>query len=228
MPENRYFVERTLQHGDSVIIKNDELHYLKNVMRRRVGDSVELINGNGMLATADVMKLFDKEAHLTVKEANSVQKEATHLNLLLAFLKPAHLEYAIEKCSEVGVSAFTLFAASRSEKKAVSEQYLKRLETIILSSTRQCGRLFTPTLKIVEKMEEGLEGEILFGDLATTTPITDIALAPVVTLAIGPESGFTEEERQLLLAKGAKGVRFSKNTLRAETAAVCGSLLLLQ
>ncbi len=227
MPENRYFIPRSLQHGDTISLKNEEFHYLKSVMRKRIGDSVEVINGAGTLATATVSKLLDKEAHLTVNEAEQQEKEKIHLNLLLAILKPAHLEYAIEKGCEVGVSSFTLFVAKHSEKKAVSEQYLKRLDTIILSSTRQCGRLYMPTLKVVDKMEKGLEGLILFGDLESSQPIQNVAIDSPVTLVIGPEAGFTKEERELLLAKGAKGVRFCKNTLRAETAAVCGSMLIL-
>ncbi len=227
MPENRYYIPRSLQHGDTITVKNDEFHYLRNVMRKRIGDSVELINGMGILAVATVEKMLDKEAHLLVVEAEKKDSEVIELNLLLAILKPSHLEYAIEKGCEVGVSSFTLFGAKHSEKKALSDQYMKRLETIILSSTRQCGRLYMPTLHVVNKMEEGLKGLILFGDLEAKSPIQDIPLTSPVTLVIGPEAGFTKEEREILLAKGAKGVRLSKNTLRAETAAVCGSMLIL-
>lgn len=226
MPQNRYFYQGTLQPGLDVILKDDEFHYLSHVMRTRLGETVELINGQGSLAIAEVSKILGKEAHLAVSEVETQEKEAVTLNLALAFLKPAHLEYAIEKGCEVGVSNFILFPGARSEKKAVSEQYLKRLHTIILSATKQCGRLYLPTLEVQETMKTCLKGLVLFGDLESQVHITKQPLEPLVTLVIGTEAGFTQQERQLLLDMGAKGVLLHKNTLRAETAAVIGAALI--
>lgn len=226
MPQNRYYYSGNLQPGHTIILKEDEFHYLNNVMRTKVGETVEVINGQGSLAIAEVSKIFGKEACLALGDVTTQEKPELTLNLALAFLKPAHLEYAIEKGCEVGVSNFILFAASRSEKKAVSEQYLKRLQTIILSATKQCGRLFLPGLTVHNSLQDCLEGLVLFGDLEATVHITKQPLESIVTLVIGPESGFTPQERKLLLDQGAKGVLLHKNTLRAETAAVVGAALI--
>ncbi len=223
MPQNRYYSSGNLQKGSTVILKNDEHHYLKNVMRTRVGESVEVINGEGALAECELVKLLDKEAHLLVTTLHQEEKSPFTLTLALAILKPAHLEYAVEKCCEIGVSKFLIFPGARSEKKSLSEQYLKRLHTIILSSTKQCGRLYLPSLEVGELK---LEGKVLFGDLEATIPIADVDKKSNITLVIGPESGFTEHERQLLLQNGAQGVHLNRNTLRAETAAVVGAALL--
>ncbi len=115
MPQNRYFCPDITQHAT---LKDDEFHYLKNVMRCRVGDTVELINGKGTLAKAQISKLFEKEAHLTVLEQEEHEKPLKKITLALAILKPSHLEYALEKCCELGVDRFVLFTASRSEKKS--------------------------------------------------------------------------------------------------------------
>lgn len=226
MPQNRYYFSGTLLAQHTVILKDDEFHYLNKVMRTRVGETVEVINGQGSLAISEVSKILGKEAHLALGDVTTQEKPERTLNLALAFLKPAHLEYAVEKGCEVGVSNFILFPGARSEKKAISEQYLKRLQTIILSSTKQCGRLFLPGLKVQENMQECLEGLVLFGDLEASVHISKQPLESLVTLVIGPESGFTPQERQLLLDRGAKGVMLNKNTLRAETAAVVGAALI--
>lgn len=226
MPQNRYYFSGKLQPGHHIILQDDEFHYLNNVMRTRVGETVEVINGHGALAVAEVTKLLKKEAHLVLSNVTTQEKPERTINLALAFLKPAHLEYAIEKCCEVGVSNFILFAGARSEKKAVSEQYMKRLQTIILSGTKQCGRLYLPGLKVQNSLQNCLEGLVLFGDLEATVHITKQPLESTVTLVIGPESGFTPQERQLLLDHGAKSVLLHKNTLRAETAAVVGAALI--
>ncbi|MCE5295002.1 MAG: 16S rRNA (uracil(1498)-N(3))-methyltransferase [Chlamydiales bacterium] len=226
MPQNRYYYEGVLQEGSDIALKDDEFHYLKSVMRTRVGESIEVINGQGSLAQGEVIGIFNKEAHITLSEVKTHNKPQPIVKLALAFLKPSHLEYAIEKGCEIGVDAFILFNATKSEKKAVSDQYLKRLHSIILSSTKQCGRLFLPTLEIKDKLKECLDGFVVFGDLESTTHIKDQAVESQVTLVVGPESGFTDQERTLLLEYGAKGVRLHPNTLRAETAAVVACALL--
>ncbi|MBS0637058.1 MAG: 16S rRNA (uracil(1498)-N(3))-methyltransferase [Verrucomicrobia bacterium] len=217
MPQNRYYAPSL---HNTVVLKDDELHYMRSVMRLRVGETCEVIDGNGSLATCELVKFADKEALLKVVEVVKEEKEPHTITLAIAILKPSHLEYAIEKCCEVGATNFLLFPARRSEKKGLSEQYLKRLHTIILSATKQCGRLYLPKLEVKEKLHQCLEGLVLFGDLEATTPLTK--QHQNVTLVIGPEAGFSPEERALLLEKGAKGVRFHRNTLRAETAAVVG------
>jgi 16S rRNA (uracil1498-N3)-methyltransferase len=123
----------------------------------------------------------------------------------------------------VGVSSFKLYPASRSEKKALSEQNLKRLQTIILSSVKQCGRLYLPKIELKESLKACLEGQVLFGDLESSNP--QIPIEKNITLVIGPEGGFTPQERSLLVDYGAKGILLSRNTLRAETAAVVGAAL---
>ncbi len=226
MPQNRYFVPSHLQNGSSIVVKDDEFHYLKNVMRTRLGETVEVINGQGYLAECELTKLLDKEAHLLVLETSHQEKRPYSIHLALGFLKPAHLEYAVEKCCEVGVDAFFLFPAARSEKKSVSDQYLKRLHTILLSSTKQCGRLYLPSLQVCQNIQASLQGKCFFGDLEAKRSIAEVTPNATMTIVIGPESGFTEDERNLMLKAGCEGVRLHPNTLRAETAAVVGSTLL--
>jgi 16S rRNA (uracil1498-N3)-methyltransferase len=226
MPQNRYYYQGLLQPGHDIFLKDDEFHYLRSVMRTRAGEKVDVINGKGLLATAEVSKISEKDAILSITSVEDLQVEPRKLQLALGFLKPAHLEYAVEKACEVGVTGFLLFAANRSEKKAVSDQYLKRLQTIILSATKQCGRLFLPELHIKDSLKDCLEGQVLFGDLASTTHITDLPLSDTVTLVIGPESGLSSSELKLLIDNNAQGVLLHKNTLRAETAAALGIALL--
>lgn len=227
MPQNRYYSPQNLQIGSDVILKDDELHYLRSVMRTRVGEEIELINGKGALAHGILKSLSDKEARVEVTHASEVQAPPYSLTLALAFLKPAHFEYAIEKATEVGVTGFLLFPGQLSEKKAISEQYLKRLQTICLSSTKQCGRLFLPQIFVKEKLVDCLTGQgLIFGDLESKQELSTLALTKSTTLIVGPESGFSQAERKLLLERGAKGILLHPNTLRAETAAVIGSALL--
>lgn len=229
MPQNRYYSPQPFATCSEVLLKNDELHYLRSVMRTRVGEEIELINGKGGLAHGVVKTLTDKEAKVALTDVTVEAPFAFSLTLALAFLKPAHFEYAVEKATEVGVSRFLLFPGQLSEKRAISEQYLKRLETITLSATKQCGRLFLPEIVVKEKLVDCLQGEgLIFGDLESSEPLSTLTPTQSTTLVIGPESGFTEAERKLLIEKGAKGRLLHPNTLRAETAAIVGTARLFE
>lgn len=228
MPQNRYYFPGALTPGSQLTLKDDEFHYLKNVMRSGVGQMVEVINGNGFLASCEISKMTRDEAHLIATTAHFEEPPSRSVHLAVAILKPSHLEYAIEKACELGAASFMVYPASRSEKKALSEQYLKRLYTIILSSTKQCGRLYLPQLICKNKLDDALEGEVVFGDLESAQSLAQHTLGQNLTLVVGPESGFTPQEREKLLQKGAKGILLHKNTLRAETACAVGIALLTQ
>lgn len=230
MPNNRYFVPQSFTCDQEVELTSQEFHHLRNVCRGQCGDEIELINGKGELACAAVSHLTKEKAIARVTSVHKEDPLPFTITLALAFLKPSHLEYAIEKATEVGVSTFWLFPGDKSEKKQVSEQYLKRLETILLGATKQCGRLFAPTLEIKKSLRECSDPShrLLFGDLnSQTIPLSQATnLGTNVCLVIGPESGFSENERKILLGMKAVAVSMHPNTFRAETAAVAGPLLL--
>jgi 16S rRNA (uracil1498-N3)-methyltransferase len=197
-------------------------------MRQRVNEEIECINGQGELATATIQQLGDKQATI---QLTSVTRNSPHpfsITLALAYLKPSHFEYALEKATELGVDRFLLFNADRSEKKAISDNYLQRLNTIVLSATKQCGRLFLPRIEVKGTLKACLEGNIFFGDLESTKRLSEQTLPNHITFVVGPEAGFSEKERTLLLQHKATGCLLHPNTLRAETAAVLGPALLFE
>lgn len=221
MPVNRYFVTEKLT------LTGQELQHFSRVMRGKVGDEIECINGKGLLGQGVVKRLSKDEAEIELLRKEIEPPLPFSLTLALGLLKPAHLEYALEKATEAGATRFYLFQADRSEKKEVREQYIKRLEAIVQGATKQCGRLYLPEIYLKQSLDECIEkNATFFGDLEekksgipTTLPSNDI------TIVIGPESGFSEKERGRLLSKQAKPISLHPYTLRAETAACCATLL---
>lgn len=200
-------------------------------MRGRVGDIIEVINGQGALATASIEALSNEQAQCRIIELRRIQKPSYNVTLALAYCKQSSMEFAIEKATEVGADAFLLFPAMRSSKKDLSNNSLERLRTIIRSATKQCGRLFLPTISIKEGLSECIQkGNIhLFG--ATENGIwhaQGCKTKEPITLFIGPESGFCAEEIACLTQIGAQGISFSPFTLRAETAAIVGVASVVQ
>ncbi len=237
MPHNRYFVPQSF--SENVIqIEGSELHHLRTVCRNKPGDSIEMIDGKGSLGLGRVRSLSKESATVELLSLESKPRPDFVLTLFLALLKPSHLEYAIEKATEVGAMRFELFVADLSEKKAVSAQYQERLHTIILNATKQCGRLFLPELHIHESLfHESLfhkslpadfaDCQLFFGDLdPEAQSLESLSLTRNVGLVVGPESGFSKYERAKLLEMNASPLSLHPYTLRAETAAVAGTLLL--
>ncbi len=235
MPQHRYYISEPFYIDQPVTIQEPEFHHLHAVMRQKNGDLLELINGQGQLAHGVITSIQKKQA---IVQISSVQKEKPadfFLTLALGFLKNTHLEFALEKACELGVSKICLFQAMRSEKKELSEQYLKRLHTIVISACKQCGRLYIPKIEISKNLKECLKKEELsfFGDLSSTSQLIarfaqDLQKQKAATIYIGPESGFTEEEVTRLQEHGAHGITLAKNTLRAETAAIIAVSLFME
>ncbi len=227
MPSYRFYSEKPLIVGDYTL-DGEEAHHLMNVMRVRIGEMVEIVDGKGNLASARLLELGKKSAKLHIETIHTDIKPAYSLTLVLGNLRSGHMEYALEKCTEIGVTDFILFAADKSDRKEISDSQLKRYNSIIQAAIKQSGRLYLPTLSTCKSLTAAIDNKqnIVFGDLSSK--VADYFPSQSICLVIGPESGFSEKEVGLLQSKGAQGIRFSQNTLRAETCALVASYALLQ
>jgi 16S rRNA (uracil1498-N3)-methyltransferase len=226
MPHNRYFIPAALDQGGTLSVDDAEFHHMTRVMRQEEGDEVELINGQGFLARATIEEIRKKEALLTIQECFQETKKNGSFTLALALLRPSHLEVAVEKVVELGVDNILLFPAKRSEKKELSDSQKNRLQQIIISATKQCGRLFMPELTYTT-FTHCLETQAIncFGDLGDQAiSVREVLLkGKNLQMMIGPEAGFTGDEIDLMRKKGAVGITLNRNILRAETAAIAAA-----
>ncbi|MBX7065590.1 MAG: 16S rRNA (uracil(1498)-N(3))-methyltransferase [Parachlamydiales bacterium] len=216
MPAERFFIDADLQ--GTLSLEGTELHHLAHVMRIRIGEEVELVNGRGGLATARLEALSKHEAQLKVLNSSLTPLPSPRLKLAIPLMRPAKLELVIEKCTELGANSFYLYPAQYSEKDDLSEHAFERLQHIAISAMKQCGRLDLPEIQMW-KFDEilALPIPIHFGDTreAEAPPETK---EPIVFIT-GPEKGFSKKEIEALDLK-AIAVRLHKNILRAETAPI--------
>jgi 16S rRNA (uracil1498-N3)-methyltransferase len=220
MPANRFFLEDPLTNPH---LSGEEFHHLKTVMRAKLGDTFEIVNGNGLLALAKIIQITNSSASFEIIQKTEEPPPSVQLILAQAFLRPSLLDWVIEKGTELGATQFWLFPASLSEKKEITPNQLKRLHHLTLSALKQCGRLYLPTIEIKPPLSlwEKPKETLLFGSLDPhSKPFERIASS--IVIVIGPEKGFSHEEHQILEKKlGGVGVKLHTNTLRAETAALC-------
>ena len=235
MPHNRYYIDAPLALNESVTLSGDEWHHLTRVSRSRKGDVVELVNGKGQLAEASICDLRKNDAELLIE---TVTQKPSPPPLILAQAIPRmnHLEWIIEKGTELGATAFWLFPGNLSEKETLSPNQLARLGHLCISAMKQCGRLDLPEILLMPSLAEWkpMQGTLLFGDTEEDAPyLWDLSLikplpSPVF-LFIGPEKGFDPKEvRFMQTALNAKGVKLHPNILRAETAPLAALALMQQ
>jgi 16S rRNA (uracil1498-N3)-methyltransferase len=221
---DRFFVSGELKAGGTVEMLEKEYHHLANVMRAKVGDVVELINGRGDLAKALVTEIKKKQASLKVTKTEHHEKPDCSILLAQAIPRSQKIDFIIEKGTELGVTEFWFFPGIKSEKQKISPHRLKRAETLAVSALKQCGRLWLPEIQVKPILQkwETPPFPFYYGDISKSAPLFQEAWVPnkKAGFCVGPESGFANSEMKQLERLGVKGVKLNPNILRTETAAL--------
>lgn len=154
MPAERFFVNSPLEVGCEIELTGDELTHLRRVMRKEVGDSVEIVNGSGDLAKAQITSFTKRHVTLSIQTLHHTPLPSYTLILAQGLPRMQRLEDLIEKCTEIGVSEFWLFPGELSEKRELSANNWTRLKSITISAMKQCGRLYLPKFKLCPPLSQ--------------------------------------------------------------------------
>lgn len=216
----RLYVSGSLRTEHDVTLERDQVHYLSNVMRLDEGALIRAFNGKDGEWSGTFHKKSKKEGYVSLQDCLKAQPEQEPTkHLYFTPLKKNRLDFLIEKSVELGVSALTPVLTQNTDIRKINE---KRIEAQILEACEQCERLTIPTLNKVRT----------FDDLCTLKTPLAVALErceearplskkPVDSVLIGPEGGFSEEERGLILKHDHfTPVSLGDRILRAETAAL--------
>ena len=228
MPHNRFYYPEKLLPKQKITLKGNEHRHLFKVMRLNENETVEIIDGKGTLAIGKIIHSNREFSQIFIEKC-SFEKKINKIILVQSMLRSQKMDLIIEKATELGVSDFIFLPAEFSEKREYSQNQLDRMRQITISATKQCGRLYIPSIEILSSMKEIFHKEksiYLFGDLsADAKPFREIKKTLSnkelsIFFIIGPEKGFSRKEEKTLIQNDAIGVKSSYNILRAETAAV--------
>jgi 16S rRNA (uracil1498-N3)-methyltransferase len=227
MGEPRLFVSNDIGRETVICLSPSQSHYLLNVLRLREGSNLLLFNGIDGEWRARVIKAVKSRCEVQVVEPTREQTPAQNIHYAFAPLKHARLDYLIQKATELGVSRLQPVITDRTVATRVN---LDRMEANAIEAAEQCNLLSLPEIPDPVKLETLLrdcesERAIIFCDegqrpgnpLAT---IESLKSKPVTAL-VGPEGGFSPDERELLLSKRfVHPVSLGPRVMRADTAAV--------
>jgi 16S rRNA (uracil1498-N3)-methyltransferase len=221
-------------------LTGDQAIHLARVLRAEPGQIYDIVS-NGFLHRAEIISVSEQKVDFTLHEELS-SDAALPLHLLLAVFKFDHMEWAIEKATELGIARITPILARRTEKH-LAQTALKRSERwrrIALEASKQSRRTTIPEVADPIALKPALEQEkspirILLSETEQQTTLTtaltnsvrptgyeSVALNAQVThaIAIGPEGGWTPEEISLFTQHQWQPVTVGPRILRAETAAI--------
>jgi 16S rRNA (uracil1498-N3)-methyltransferase len=236
---DRFFVESPIT-GDSAVLTGQEALHLSKVLRARVGDVVDLFDGSGVEFSARIEEIKKDAIRCSI-----LGRRETDTNLIrsmtfgVALPKGDRQRVLIEKLTELGVTSLTPLITERSVVQP-DEQTAARLRRTVLEASKQCGRNRLMEIRSPCGFSEFLTTERGLRVIAhpankgrdsvlrRPSPILNatefLAAAEKspdpITIAIGPEGGFTDDELNHAIAAGWLQVDLGRNTLRVETAAI--------
>lgn len=223
MPAERYFIKTSLNDGDTLSLEDQEYHHLVHVMRSKPGETVEVVNGMGQLAKAVIRSIEKKQVILDLQSVIHEVPPKHQIILAQAIPRPNRLDFILEKGTELGMTQLWLFPGKQSERKEINDHQVERMQSVMISAMKQCGRLYLPKIEIKPTLEKwtNFPSHAYFGDVGPEAEIFEKAWKPVseIVFFIGPESGFTANETSIL-QKNCKGVKLHGNILRTDTAAL--------
>lgn len=223
----RFFVEKF--DGQRALVSGDRAHHLGVVLRAQAGQLYELSDGV-RVCLGRIEKATRDTVEFALLEELPAQEPRLHVVLLLSVVKFDAFEWAIEKATELGVMEIVPLAAARSEKGllAATEKRSERWRKIVLEAAQQSRRVRLPVLQPLEKPEPAFAAckdrlGIFLSEWAEAPALRTVLsnrVASNAVLAIGPEGGWTDEERNAALRAGFHEASLGRLILRTETSVI--------
>ncbi len=220
----RFFVDKI---ENTVTLAGEEFEHAKNVLRLSVGDEVILLDNSGQEYTAVIAAVEKKQMLLNIVRAEAGEREPkADVCLLFGYLKNADKnEFIVQKAVELGVSKIGVFSSEFSSAY-MNENKLERLNKVSKEAAKQCLRATAPKVEYFSNFEsalgyaDGYENKLFACEFATESKCNIDTLQGSTAIVIGSEGGFSRIEEERANALGFASITLGKRILRAETAAV--------
>lgn len=231
-PRIRLYVDHPLDEGQTVPFDRSQAHYLFGVMRLGPGDLVALFDGRSGEWAAEITQAGKRQGEAVCRAQTRPLQLPPDLWLLFAPIKKARTDFIVEKAAELGAARVLPVQTDFTNSERVRAD---RLRAHAVEAVEQCGGTFVPEVEELTRLSGLLDTwpadrRLMFCDEArvgSATDLTGLAAAPAPwAVLIGPEGGFSPEERDRLHRMDqAVPVSLGPRVLRADTAAVAALAL---
>lgn len=231
-----FFTPPELIGPTTLRIEGEEFAHLTHVMRRGPGDTIRVVDGQGHAYDVSIDGVERRSARCAIlARHDNLHEPACRLTVAAALLKSGSAyDYLVEKCTEIGAASFVPLLTERTIPRHAK---IDRWRKIALAAMKQCGRSVLPQVAepvpLRELLGRGTGGSaaLFLHEKEGSPPLEESFPGGVrparVTLCVGPEGGFSDAEAALAAAAGWQRACLGHRRLRAETAAVAASALVL-
>lgn len=235
MTRRRFYVPRELIGEGLATLAPSQAHHLRDVLRMRTGDVVEIFDGVGRGYIGQV-DLDGNDVVVRGLLETASTEFPYRLTLAAALIKSAKFEWVLEKCTELGVEEIIPLRTHWSDIRISDEKVearMSRWNRIVTEAARQCKRLTMPRLSAPVDFHEFLAtrssseyARILFYEKAAELWRPALNLSARTLICIGPEGGWETDEVEQARQAGFQILGLGPLTLRAETAAIAAVSIL--
>ncbi|MEA2693413.1 MAG: rRNA (uracil1498-N3)-methyltransferase [Acidobacteriota bacterium] len=212
----------------TLTVEGEAYRHLFRARRVAAGERLRVVDGEGRARFGEVAAVGRSAATVTLGEPAPDFEPAVRVDLLVTTLKPERAAWLVEKATEVGVFAIRFLHSARAPR-TFGDGTVERLRRVAAAAVEQCGRARLPPVTGTHTWEEieALTAETPERRVLDTAALEEpepAAGAPsrAVALLVGPEGGWTAEERESFRGLGWRPLGLGARVLRTETAAVVG------
>jgi 16S rRNA (uracil1498-N3)-methyltransferase len=215
----RVFYSSRLEAGDVLRLPEKERHHVYKVLRGRVGDRIEVVDGAERLFVAELLK----KGEANILEERNAEDDEGSVTLYQSVPKGRHMDLVVEKATELGVGRIVPLGTERGVVRLEDGAgKVRRWRRVVEAAARQSLRLRIPEVEEVisfpEAVQEAGESGVLLHNGPDLPPLEDVVQAPTVSLFVGPEGGWSEVELTKAKEASLRFAALGPFRLRSETA----------
>lgn len=222
----RYFAK---EYKDKIILRDSDIHHIKNVMRMKINDKIEVVYDNKIyICNIDAIEPLS----LTIEDINNEEnKLKLDVVVALGLVKEQKMDLILQKLTELGVNEIIPVNMERSIVKLDNKRLDKKMirwETICKEASEQSKRTNIPIIHNVINLKDlsKIEGDIKLvastseKDKLLNNYLQNIDNCAKIVVVIGPEGGISDKEEKYLINNGYNPVSFGNLIFRVETACI--------
>jgi 16S rRNA (uracil1498-N3)-methyltransferase len=213
-------------------LPDEQAHHLRDVLRMKEGEAVGAFDEGGLVGQGHIAEVSKKRVSLSIESVEPAKAGRVRLTVASALPKGARADWMIEKLSELGVNMFVPLITERSVVMGPGDGKVARWRRMAIEAAEQSGRAGVMRIEASRELDSamtqaasGRAWHLSTGEKAKKMAEIVGGMEGDVTLFIGPEGGWTEQETAAFEERGIAGVRLTQTVLRIETAAIAAAAL---